>query len=166
MVERRCYNHLRSTCRSRPVHGPSSIFVPNYSIWNLHSPILLCVTFGDSIDVRDLFLFRLGRKPAEPITLPRRRLCSGCLQYYWEYVFFPLSTTARSRLLFGPSRPVGKFFWRTGYLAEHLEGSGFSRLLVWDVPTLPNVKLFYNPPSNPMTDCGWYVYLIDDCCQC
>ena len=167
MVERRCCNHLRSTCRSRPVHGPSSIFVPNCSIWSLHSSILLCVTLGISIDVRDLFLlFRLGRKPAEPITLPCRCLCSGCLQYYWEYVFSPLSTTARSRLFFGPGLPVGKLLWRISYLAEHSESSSFSRLLVWDVPALPNVKLFYNPPSNPMTDCGWYVYLIDDCCQC
>ena len=115
VVERRC-DHLRSTCRSRPVHGPSSIFVPNCSIWSLHSSIPLCVTLGVSIDVRDLFLlFRLGRKPAKPITLPCRRLCPGCLRYYWVYVFFPLSMTPRSRLLFGPSRPVGKLFWRISY---------------------------------------------------
>ena len=46
-------------------------------------PVLL----GGSIDRRDLYpRFRLGQRPATAITLPCRRLCSGCL-HCQEYVF-------------------------------------------------------------------------------
>jgi hypothetical protein len=82
LVERRSCDHLCPACRSRPVHGSSSILVLSCNIENLRSFILRCITFGASIDERDLFLlFRLGRKPAKPITLLGRRLCPGRLHW-------------------------------------------------------------------------------------
>ena len=42
--------------------------------------------------------------------------------------------------------------------SRHIRGVAVSHsisLLVWDVPALPNLKLFYNPPLTPMTECGW-----------
>ena len=89
LVERRGCDHLRPTCRSRPVHGSSSIFVRNCSIWSLRSYILLYVTLGAPIDICGLFpLFRLGRERAKPIALPCRCLSPRCLQYWWVYFFF------------------------------------------------------------------------------
>ena len=69
---------------------------------------------GAFIDVRDLFLlFRLGRKPATAVTLPCGRLCPGCLQSHWGYVFSFISRSSRQRGVPGPSGLVAQFFRAT-----------------------------------------------------
>ncbi len=90
------------------------------------------VILDASIDGRDLFLhFRLGLRPATAITLPCRRLCSGCLRFQWGYVFSSISLSSRQPSLLlsiGRSWLVAQFFQATSRRSScrHMESSNFS----------------------------------------
>jgi hypothetical protein len=91
-------------CAQRVAHAQYTvrlpIFVPPTAAFGAYTRpfFILREPLGASIDVRDVYLFRLGTKPAEPITLPGRRLCPGRLHWNWWYVFsfISLSITTAS----------------------------------------------------------------------